>query len=179
MNSELRYAAGFAALTVAYTMVEHVLGFNSVNHEVGQYTRLAGIVFPVAAVYLGIRSRRAQRADGSPFTFVSGLRTGFIVALVLSVITALWFLLYGNVINPEFLGTLLEFEKDRMIAAGTPEAEVAANIDRLRTMYSFPVQPVVQTLLGVAYGTFFAAVFAILMRRKGTTAADAPPPPDR
>lgn len=171
MKSELRYATGFAVLTVVYTLIEHFLGFNTFNHRVGQYTRLAGIVFPIAAVYLGIRARRGECEAGSSFTFLRGLRAGFLVAVFLSVFTSLWFLLYGNVINPDFLGTLLDFEKTRMIDAGTPVAEVDASIDQLRTMYSFPVQPLVQTLLGIAYGTFFAAVFSIFMRRKASASS--------
>ena len=179
METETRYALGVQVVVIVYTMIEHFLGFNSANHAVGQYTRLAGVLFPLVAIFLGMRAKRREQEPGSAFTFGRGLRTGFLTAAILSLLSALWFLFYGNVVNPDFLPTLLEFERDRMIASGADPAGVAAAIDRLRTMYSYPVQPVVQTVLGIVYGTFFAAVIALLMRRKGSTAASAPSPPGR
>ncbi len=170
MKIEFQYAAGVLSVVIVYTMIEHVLGLNSVNHEIGQYTRLAGILFPLLAIYLGMRARRGEAGEGAPFTFLRAFRSGFLVASFLAVLSSLWFLLYGSVINPEFLDTLLAFERNRMLAAGASVPDVSAAVDRLRTMYSFPVQPVVQTVLGIAYGTFFAALAALLMRRRPSPA---------
>lgn len=165
MKTELKYGVLFAGVVVVYVMIEHFLGFNTTRHDIGQYTRLMGILAPIIGIFFGIREKRNKDLNGV-MTFGQGVKAGFWVALIQTTITTAWFLLYGNVINPEFMDTILAFEESTMIAAGVPEATITQELDRMRSMFAFPTLQIFEEVLGISYGVFFAAIFSFFLRSK-------------
>lgn len=159
---EIRYGILFALIVVVYVMLEHFLGLNTTNHQMGQYTRFGGVLVPIIGVFFGLLAKRNEIGS---LSIKQGLRSGFIVALVQTSITTLWFLIYPYFINPEFYSTMLEFEKQKLIAQGLSNADVNTKLETLRTMFSVPVQPIFQMVIGVAYGVFFAFIFSIFLRK--------------
>lgn len=99
-------------------------------------------------------------------TFGQGVKTGLMIAVIQTMLTTLFFLLYGNLIKPDFLPTMLEFERTKMVAAGQSESEITAQLGRLSTMYSLPVQPLFQMIIGVTYGFIVSLVFSALLKKK-------------
>ena len=164
MKTELRYGIIFAGVVVVYVMIEHVLGFNTVRHDIGQYTRLAGVLVPIIAIVLGVRAKR--RELNGQLTFGQGVKTGFLIAVIQTTLTTLWFLFYGSVINPEFVNTMLEFERTKMTNAGSTTAEINSSIGTMRTLYSFPYLQLFQEVIGVIYGLIVAVLAAAIFRRR-------------
>jgi hypothetical protein len=164
MKTELKFGVGFAAAVMVYVLIEHVLGFNTTNHETGQYSRLIALIFPILATYYGIRAKRDNQFGS--LTFGEGVKAGFLIALIQTTLTTLWFLFYAAVVNPEFLETLIRFERSRMAAAGAIEPEIAPKIEQLRWMYSLPVMPIFQMAAGTAFGTIWAVVFSWFLQKK-------------
>ncbi|MBI1806140.1 MAG: DUF4199 domain-containing protein [Ignavibacteria bacterium] len=169
MKTEIKYGVIFAGIVVLYVLTEHFLGFNTTRHDIGQYTRYAGVLVPILGILFGIREKRKKELNGI-MTFGQGVKTGFWIALIQTTITTLWFLLYANVINPGFLDTMLEFERSTMAAAGTTEASIIQQLDQKRTFFAFPTFQIFQEGLGIAYGVLFAAMFSFFLKRKPSTA---------
>ena len=165
MRTELKYGLVFGFAVMAYVMVEHFMGFNTVRHDIGEYTRLGGIIIPVLALFLGIRAKR-NRDLGGHMTLVQGVKTGVLIALVQTTLTTLFFLVYAEFINPDFLSTVIEYQRMKMAQAGLLEAEIKTAIDQIRTMYSVPLQPVFQMTIGLLYGTVFSAIFSLFLRKE-------------
>ena len=165
MKTELKFGVGFALAVIVYVLIEHFLGFNSTNHKIGQYSRVLTLILPVLATYYGIRAKRNDQFG--VLTFGQEVKTGLLIAIIQTTLTTLWFLLYAAVINPDFLQTLIRFERSSMAAAGAIEPEIAPRIERLRWMYSFPVMPVFQFVIGTAFGTLCAVVFSWFLEKKG------------
>lgn len=161
--TEIRYGAIFAGVVVVYVMLEHFLGFNTTNHAVGQYSRLGGVLVPILGVLFGLIAKRRELGF---LTFGQGIKSGFVIAVTQTTLTTIWFLIYPNLINTEFYSTLLAFERQKLIARGMPEPDIESWIGTLRWMFSFPVQPIFQMIVGVAYGVVFAGVFSLILRRK-------------
>lgn len=173
MRAAIRYGVIFAVLVVVYVMVEHFLGFNTERHDIGQYTRLAGVLVPIIGVFVGIRATR--REQGGTITFGTAFKAGAVVAVVQTTLTTTWFWLYGTVINPRFMETMLEFERSKVITAGGSEAAAAESVAQLASMYAFPNLQLFQEAFGIAYGVVFAAIFAVALRtRPGQAAATVP-----
>jgi hypothetical protein len=89
-------AGGGAA---AWTMAEFMLGFHTTRADVGRYTGFVGLVFPVAAIILGVR--QARRAKGG-LSFVQGLTEGLAMTGVFAALGCLFLWLYYAAVNPGF-----------------------------------------------------------------------------
>ena len=164
MKTELKYGVIFAGIVAVYVMAEHFLGINTTRHNIGQYTRLAGVLVPILGIFFGIRAKRRELAGN--LTFGQGVKSGFLIAAIQTTITTFWFWLYGTVINPQFLDTMLEFERSTMIAAGQSASEIAAKAARTRAFFSFPILQTFQELFGILYGVVFALVFSAFLRKR-------------
>jgi Protein of unknown function (DUF4199) len=140
MKTEVKYGVLFAAIVVVYVMIEHLLGVNTTRHDIGQYTRLAGVIVPILAVFFGIKAKRDKELNGV-MTFGQGVKTGFLIAVIQTTLTTIWFWFYSTVINPEYLDTMLAFERSQMLASGTPEGVIAADAESKRAFFSRPVFP--------------------------------------
>lgn len=164
MKTELKFGAAFAGALIVYVLIEHLLGFNTTRHDIGQYSRMLEWLFPILGTYYGIRQKRTDQFG--VLTYGQGVRTGLLVSLILAALAALWALLYLAAINPEFLDTLIRFERSSMAAAGAIEPEIAPTIERLRWIYSLPVMPIVYLIAATAVGTLSALVFSWFLQKK-------------
>lgn len=165
MRTELKYGLIFGIAVMAYVMVEHFMGFNTVRHDIGEYTRLGSIIIPVLALFFGIREKR-NKDFGGHMTLVQGVKTGVLIAFVQTTLTTLFFFLYAEIINPDFLNTVIEYQRTKMAQAGVLENEIRTAINQIRTMYSIPLQPVFQMIIGLLYGTVFSAIFSLFLRKE-------------
>jgi hypothetical protein len=117
---------GFITLiiTIVWTMIKHVLGYNTTKHEIGQYARMVGAVIFYITVFMAVYATRKQQ--GGSLTFGEGFKAGAIVTVIYSLGVAVWYALYGEVINTQYKPTLLAFERAKLEAAhATPEAIAA------------------------------------------------------
>jgi hypothetical protein len=131
-------AAGGVA---AWTLVEFALGFHTTRLEVGRYTGFVGLLFPVLAVVLALRS--ARRARGS-LGFGQGLLEGLAVTAMFAVLGGVFLWLYYAVVNPGFFAD--------MAARGEP--------------VSLAGQLVVAVTSSLVLGLVVSLVAAALLRRR-------------
>jgi hypothetical protein len=116
----IKYAFILLIITIIWTLIEHVLGYNTTKHEIGQYTRLiiAFVYYAFVALVI-VRVRKQKRGS---LTFAKGLKAGTITALTYGFLVTGWYALYAEVINKQFQPTLLAFERHRLEAEhATPE----------------------------------------------------------
>ena len=105
----VRMALLALVFTIAWTLVEHYAGFNTTRHDIGQYTRMVvPLVFYVLVVYA--------------IPFARALRIGAATAVIFGALSAFWFAIYAEIINPAYASTLREFELKKLENAhATPE----------------------------------------------------------
>ncbi len=113
-------------ITIVWTLIEHFLGYNSANHEVGQYTRqLGAFVFWITVIVAIVQARRQQ---GGSLTFGQGMKAGRIVSFVYSLGITAWYCLYGEVINTQYRPTLIAFERAKLDSAHAAPDVIAAKM---------------------------------------------------
>ena len=127
----IKYAFILLIITIIWTLIEHVLGYNTTKHEIGQYTRLiiAFVYYAFVALVI-VRVRKQKRGS---LTFAEGLKAGTITALTYSFLVTGWYALYAEVINKQFQPTLLAFERHRLEAAHATPEQIA---DKLKDVES-------------------------------------------
>ncbi len=171
MKTEFRYGFIFALIVVAYVMIEHFAGVNTTRHDIGQYSRIGGALVPILGVFFGIRAKRRELAGG--MSWAQGVRSGALVAVTQTILTTIWFYVYATFVNPQFMDTMLEYERSKMATAGMSSGEVGAAIDSMRNLYSFPTMQIFQLVIGILYGTVFAMIFSAFLRKKPVRSAPA------
>jgi len=112
--------------TIAWTMMEHYSGFNTTRHDIGQYTRM---VIPFVFYFLVVRAIWLQRkADGGSIPFARAVKIGAATAVLYGALSAFWFAIYAEIINPAYASTLRDFELKKLENVHATPEQVAAKM---------------------------------------------------
>lgn len=116
----------FALLfTLVWTIIEHVLGYNTTNHQTGQYARMLGSIVFWVLIFVAIYQTRKQQGS---LTFGQGVKAGMTVSLIYSIGVVIIYSIYGEVINKQFKPTLMEFERAKIVATGATQDVIDAQM---------------------------------------------------
>src|SRR5215831_1483498 len=161
----IKYAFIVFIIMIVWTLIEHVLGYNTTNHEIGEYTRSVTAFIYWAFVVLAIL--RVRKQQGYNLTFVQGLKTGAITALVYSILATGWFALYAEVINPQYQPTLMAYERGKLEATHTTPEQIA---DKLKQVEMQSGGSLTSYLLLFCFMFFFgfaiAVIASLILKRK-------------
>jgi hypothetical protein len=165
----IRYALIVFFITIAWTLLEHVLGYNTTKHEIGQYTRGVSAFVYYAAVALAIW--RVRSLMSKQMTFGQGMRTGLYCSLTYSFLVTLWFALYAEVINKQYQPTLLAFMRKKLQAANLSEENIAKRLqmETLRSGGSV-TSYVLLFFVMLVFGLIVSAIASALMQKRAKMA---------
>lgn len=125
-NPAVKYGVYALIITVIWTLIEHFLGYNTTNHETGQYARMVGSFIYWIMVIVAIVALRKQQ--GGIMTFGQGFKAGLTTSLIYSLGVAVWYAIYGEVINKEFKPTLMAFERAKLETAHASQDAITAKM---------------------------------------------------
>lgn len=125
----IKYAATAAIISFVWTLIEHIAGFNSIRHDIGEYTRLLPAIVYYILVIAAIRRYKAQLAGYISFKDAFKLGTG--VSFFYAILATCWFAFYAEAINTEFQETLKGFEQSKLLNKGASSLEVAEAIKQI------------------------------------------------
>jgi hypothetical protein len=163
-NPAVKYGVYALGFSIIWTIIEHVLGYNTTNHETGQYARMLGSIVYFILVVVAIFAVRKQQ-NGS-LTFGEGFKTGSSVSLIYSAGITVWYALYGEVINTQFKPTLMAFERAKLEAAHATPDIIAAKMKEVDmssggSAFSYSLLFVFMLLFGIV----IAAIASLILRR--------------
>ena len=122
----VRMALLALVFTIAWTLVEHYAGFNTTRHDIGQYTRM---VVPLVFYILVVSAIWLQRKqDGGSIPFARALKIGAATAVLYGALSAFWFAIYAEIINPAYASTLRAFELKKLENAHATPEQLAAKM---------------------------------------------------
>ena len=163
-NPAVKYGVYALLISIIWTIIEHILGYNTTNHETGQYARMLGSIVYFILVIVAIFAVRKQQ-NGS-LTFSEGFKTGAIASLIYGIGITIWYALYGEVINTQFKPTLMAFERAKLEAAHATPDIIAAKMKEVDmstggSALSYVLLFVFMTLFGVV----IAAIASLILKR--------------
>ncbi len=164
----LKYLAIAVSFTIVWMLIEHVLGFNTDRHEIGQYTRNATMIFFWGTLFLMMRE--TKKMQGHQLTWQQGFSLGVVNTLLFSLAFVIIFLLYVQYINPEFYVTYREFTLHQLVAShATPKAMKEA-MQEVELSYngSFQSYALLFTF-SVIFGVVVSMMAALLYRTKSNS----------
>jgi hypothetical protein len=161
-----RYALIAFVVAVVWTMIEHYLGYNTTNHEVGQYARmLSAFVFYFCIILAVWQVRRKQNNE---LSFSDGLKTGAILSGVYSLLIAIWYAIYGEIINPQYQSTLMDFERKKMVSAKLSETQIAEKLKQVEMSSGGSISSYILLIVFMfLFGMVVAFITTLVLKKRG------------
>ena len=164
-NTAVKLGVCALVITIVWTIIEHFLGYNTTNHETGQYARMLGAFVFWVMVIIAIVSTKKQQ--GGYISFGQGMKAGRIVSFIYSLGVTIWYCLYGEVINTQFKPTLMAFERSKLETAhATPEAIAAKMKEVEMTSGGSVVSYAFLFLFMFLFGMIIAIITSLILKRK-------------
>jgi len=179
MNTALFYGIVLALANIVLSLVSYFLGFQTDKIALEPWLALIQIPLCVAVLWIGIRAAREEAKDKS-ITYGRGVKTGFLISLYSALMTIVYTVIHMTYINPAYADYKVDAMRQKWMAAGLHDAQMAAAEKVMRFMLS-PVPLAIYILIvGVVFGVVVSLILAAFLKRKpaaGGPAILTPPPP--
>jgi hypothetical protein len=160
----VRYALIALLFTFVWMVFEHLMGWNTTRHEIGQYSRMLPMIVFWVLIFITVNQSRGMQ---SSYTFNQGLRDGMMMSLIFCAWFTVLIVLYQKFINPDFYITLKAFTIEQLKAKNATQAEIDEN---MKTMdMSFNGSAFSFFLLFVfsfGWGLILSVIAALVYRKK-------------
>jgi len=123
MKTGVKWGLILGASVVVWTLVIHGFGFYTTNLAAGQKADVIATILPIAAILLALRERR-RLAAGS-LSIKESVVTALVVGVVSVPVTAGFLWWYHHYMNPRWLDLLVDYQREKMTAAGAAADEIA------------------------------------------------------
>ncbi len=177
MNTALFYGIVLALANIVLSLAAFFLGFQTDRIAEAYWFNILGLVVFVAVLWFGIRAAREEAQDGS-LSYGRGVMTGFLISLYSSLIGAVYTFIHFTFINPNFVEYQLDATRQKWIAAGLGDAQIAAAEKFARFFLSPVMMSVVALVLPVLFGVILALILSAFLKRGPKTDGGAPPAAD-
>ncbi|MFZ1055193.1 MAG: DUF4199 domain-containing protein, partial [Opitutaceae bacterium] len=157
------------------TLILFFMGFHSDPAKLqaaGWIGGLAGIAIAVICMVLGVKARRAEVPAEAEFGYGSAFGAGFLIALVQSVLTSVFWYVYRVYINPGFGDIVIQDQLSKMEAKGL----TGDRLDKAESVVRMMNGPVLQIIFALIGGIILGTVLALIIAAFVKRAAPAGPP---
>ena len=170
------YGFILAVATAVLTLILYFLGLHSDPAKLGAAKWIGGLgalVISVVVTVLGVKARRAEVPEAEGFGYGSAVAAGTLIAVVASVLGAIFNYAYMAFINPGYAEVLLQDQADKMQAKGLSAAQIE-QAEKITRMFVGPTATSVFALIfGVIFGVIISLIVAAFLKRP---TRQAPPP---
>jgi hypothetical protein len=154
---------------IVSAMMWFTLGDGNHDWENGEMIGYTTMVIALSTNFFGVKSYRDKHLSGS-ITFGKAFLVGLYITLIASTMyVASWLVISANT-EQDFMESYITHTEAKMKASGTPEAEIAAEVQEMRAMGELYKNPVVK--VGFTYmeilpvGLLISLVCAALLKRR-------------
>ena len=169
------YGFILAVSTAVLTILLYVFGLHSDPSKLGAAKWIGGcgaLAIGVVVTVLGVKARRAEVPESDEFGYGSAVGAGTLIAIVSSILGAVFNYVYMAFINTGYSEVLLQDQMDKLQAKGLSAAQLE-QAEKMTRMFMTPVATAVFALIfGVIFGVIISLVVAAFLKRP---ARPAPP----
>lgn len=146
MKNFLKWAFYIVGLQVVFMLIGYFAGWTTqpIGRSVGWISNILCLVL----LFMGIREKKME--NPADFTFGKGWIEGFLISVVASVLFAVFFYIFADMINPEMID-FARSEANKNMATGNMTKE---QIEQTKKVMDFMISPT-----GFAIGTLVSYIF--------------------
>ena len=150
----LNYGLMLGLLMIAIGVVTYVTGMAL---EGVQWPNIIYyIAFPVVIMYA---ISQYKKANANTLSLGEALKVGLSIAVVSAIVYLLYGLLFNYVIDPEFMGQMMDMQRDKMLENPnmTPEA-----VEQSMKMVEMFTNPLIGSAFWIAMSAFFGLIYSLI-----------------
>ncbi|MBC7382729.1 MAG: DUF4199 domain-containing protein [Bacteroidia bacterium] len=158
----IKFSLIFALTSIGVSVVFYILGMHTAKNWISTFLNFLIIS---GSIYFGIRARRDETLNGF-ISFGQGVGTGMQIIFFGGLIISIYFLVFVNYIDPEFMANLIENVKREMIEKGDSEEKIETTIHWMKKMQSPMLMFVMGLLANLIYGLIVSLIVSIFTRKE-------------
>jgi hypothetical protein len=163
-NAPLKFAWAALSLAAVWILFEHLMGWNTTRHDIGQYARLVPMISFWIMLVLAIWYVR--RSQGNALTFRQGFEAGLVMTLVYCAGFTVIIMLYQQFLNPEYYQTLKEFTIHQLQRQQLPQQKIDEVMKELEQQAGgSSVSYLLLFLFASIWGIGISAIASMMLRR--------------
>ena len=150
----LNYGVILGVLMIAIGVVTYVTGMAL---EGKQWPNIIYYIsFPVVIMYA---ISQYKKANANTLSLGDAIKVGLSIAVISAIVYLIYGLLFNYVIDPEFMGQMMEVQRDKLLENPnmTPEA-VGQSMKMMEMMFN----PFIGSAFWVAMSAFFGLIYSII-----------------
>ena len=149
---------GFAGILVSLSIFFANLQYESWSKWLQSLVMLAAIILGIKAI-----------ADANKVKLISFgdlFKGGMLITFILSLISILYFLVYSNIIEPDFIDNLMDVSKKEMLEKGLSEEQTETALNISRKFMSPGIMAVISLVSSLIIGAITSAIGAAIFKNE-------------
>ena len=174
MKTATPFRLAIAALifSIVWIIFEHIMGYNTTRHDVGQFTRLVPALVFWGVLFIAVRNEKRKTGK---LTFIDGWKAGIITSLVYSIGFTLVIIFYQQFINPEFYETFKAFTLSQLQEHHATREQIDSAMKETEMSYSGSAMSYAMLLaFSFVWGVILSAIAAMIYKSKKEVAVVQP-----
>jgi phosphoglycerol transferase MdoB-like AlkP superfamily enzyme len=133
LQHTLLYGAIMGVISIIFSLIMYITGYMPVGIKSGLITALITIIILIIFISFGMKSYR-DKALGGNITFGQAFLVGILIVIISTLISSLYTLLFTTVIDPDYMGRVMEATRnstyDMMNNMGASDADIEDALER-------------------------------------------------
>lgn len=151
----VNYGVILGAVMILIAVVMYVTGMALEGKQWPQY--LYYLIFPTTIIY-AINQYKTKNAN--MLSLGEGIKIGVLIGVISAILYIVYTLIFNYIIDPEFMGQVLEMAKDKMLEENPDMTEEMAN-QGLKFIEMF-TNPFVSSAFWIALSAFFGLLYGLI-----------------
>ncbi len=144
-------------------IVSLILFFANLQYE--SWSKWLQSIVMIVAIIAGIRAI-ADANKNKLVPFGSLFSGGMLITVIISVISIIYFLVYSNLIETNFIDNLLEVSRKQMAEKGLSEEQVDAAIEMSKKFMSPAIMTVISLISSLIMGAIVSLIGAAIFKKE-------------
>lgn len=160
----VRIALVLLAVTIVWIAFQHIMGYNTTRHDIGQYTRMVTMILFWAAIFIVVRNEKRIRGT---ISFAEALKAGLMSSLVYCAGFTIFIFLYQHFVNPEFYQTLKAFMLTQMQEQHATQQQIDAKMNEVDMSFNgSALSFILMFIFSFIWGVIISAIAALIYRTR-------------
>lgn len=139
--------------------------FYFINVEYDSWSRYVSILISMILVFIGVKNIAAENAN-KLISFGSLFKAGMLITLILAIISIVYFFIYTNFINTDFMDGLMQVQKEQMADKGLSEEKIETAMEMAQKFSSPIFMTITSFITFIVIGAISSAIGAAIYKKE-------------
>ena len=150
----MNYGLILGLVMIVIAVVMYVTGMALELIQWPQY--LYYIIFPIIVIYA---ISQYKKGNGNLLSLSEAIKIGLSIGLISAIVYAIYGLIFNYVIDPDFMGQIMDASRDKMLENPNMTEEM---VDQSLAMMEKFMNPVIGTAMWIALSAIFGLIYSLI-----------------